>query len=41
MSNFQKVQNDKIMNGSVPPDMDYLLSIQNNLTIVEDVFDIN
>jgi replicative DNA helicase len=41
MSNHQQVPNDKIMNGSISWDFDYLMKVKDNLTIIEDTFEIN
>lgn len=41
MSNHQQVPNDKVMNGSISWDFDYLMKVKDNLTIIEDVFEIN
>lgn len=41
MSNHQQVPNDKVMNGSINWDFDYLMQVKDNLTIIEDTFELN
>lgn len=41
MSNYQQIPNDRLMNWAVSWDYEYLQKIKNNLTIIEDTFEIN
>lgn len=41
MSNYQQIPNDRLMNWAVSGDYEYLQKIKNNLTIIEDNFEIN